>query len=65
MFLVIFKRKGLEACKLLWVTLGIQRPYKTPEHVTAKKDKKHYYYIRYDDFFSKGKSHPRKDQIKG
>ena len=26
---------------------GIQRPNKVPEHVTAKKEKKHYYYIRY------------------
>lgn len=26
---------------------GVQRPYKAPEHVTAKKDKKYYYYIRY------------------
>ena len=32
---------------VLWVTPGIQRPYKAPDHVTAKKDKKHYYYIRY------------------
>lgn len=32
---------------VLWVTTGIQRPYKAPEHVTAKKEKKHFYYIRY------------------
>ncbi len=32
---------------VLWVTTGTQRPYKAPEHVTAKKDKKLYYYIRY------------------
>ncbi len=32
---------------VLWVTTGNQRPYKAPEHVTAKKDKKLYYYIRY------------------
>lgn len=32
---------------VLWVTPGVQRPYKAPEHVTAKKDKKYYYYIRY------------------
>lgn len=32
---------------VLWVTTGLQRPYKAPEHVTAKKDKKHYYYIRH------------------
>lgn len=24
---------------VLWVTPGVQRPYKAPEHVTAKKDK--------------------------
>ncbi len=32
---------------VLWVQAGLQRPYKAPEHVTAKKDKKLYYYIRY------------------
>ncbi len=32
---------------VLWVTTGTQRPYKAPEHVTAKKEKKLYYYIRY------------------
>lgn len=32
---------------VLWVTSGVQRPYKAPEHVTAKKNKKYYYYIRY------------------
>ncbi len=32
---------------VLWVPTGNQRPYKAPEHVTAKKDKKFYYYIRY------------------
>lgn len=32
---------------VLWVPTGIQRPYKAPEHVTAKKEKKYYYYIRY------------------
>ncbi len=32
---------------VLWVTTGAQRPYKSPEHVTSKKDKKLYYYIRY------------------
>lgn len=26
---------------------GQQRPYKAPEHVTSKKDKKYHYYIRY------------------
>ncbi|MCD8197987.1 MAG: putative DNA binding domain-containing protein [Lachnospiraceae bacterium] len=26
---------------------GQQRPYKAPDHVTGKKDKKYYYYIRY------------------
>ena len=31
---------------VLWVTPGVQRPYKAPEHVTAKKDKKYYYYMR-------------------
>lgn len=32
---------------VLWVMTGVQRPYKVPEHVTAKKDKKYHYYIRY------------------
>ncbi len=32
---------------VLWVPTGTQRPYKAPEHVTSKKDKKLYYYIRY------------------
>lgn len=26
---------------------GVQRPYKSPEYVTSKKDKKYHYYIRY------------------
>ena len=29
------------------VRTGQQRPYKSPEHVTGKKDKKYNYYIRY------------------
>lgn len=32
---------------VLWVMTGVQRPYKVPDHVTAKKDKKYNYYIRY------------------
>ncbi|MBQ6697347.1 MAG: AAA family ATPase [Lachnospiraceae bacterium] len=32
---------------VLWVVPGMQRPYKVPEHITVKKDKKYYYYIRY------------------
>ena len=32
---------------VLWVPTGVQRPYKVPERVTAKKDKKYFYYIRY------------------
>ena len=32
---------------VLWVPAGVARPYKVPEHVTAKKEKKYYYYIRY------------------
>lgn len=32
---------------VLWVTTGAGRPYKAPEHVTSKKEKKLYYYIRY------------------
>ncbi len=32
---------------VLWVPTGNQRPYKVPEHVTSKKEKKPYYYIRY------------------
>ena len=29
------------------VRTGQQRPYKSPEHVTSKKEKKYNYYIRY------------------
>ncbi|MCD7763713.1 MAG: ATP-binding protein [Lachnospiraceae bacterium] len=29
------------------VRTGQQRPYKVPDYVTGKKDKKYYYYIRY------------------
>ncbi len=32
---------------VLWVQAGLQRPYKVPEHVSSKTDKKLYYYIRY------------------
>ncbi len=32
---------------VLWITPDAGRPYKAPDHVTAKKDKKLYYYIRY------------------
>ena len=44
---VIIEEVDDKIIMVLWVTPGIQRPYKAPEHVTAKKDKKHYYYIRY------------------
>lgn len=33
---------------ILWVPAGIQRPYKVPEHVTAKKEKSYKYFIRYN-----------------
>lgn len=32
---------------ILWVSTGVSRPYKVPDNVTAKKDKKYHYYIRY------------------
>ncbi len=32
---------------VLVIRTGQQRPYKVPEYVTSKKDKKYYYYIRY------------------
>ncbi|MCD8009986.1 MAG: ATP-binding protein [Lachnospiraceae bacterium] len=32
---------------VLWVMTGAGRPYKAPDHVTSKKNKKLYYYIRY------------------
>lgn len=32
---------------VLWVPTGIQRPYKTVEHVTSKKDNNYKYFIRY------------------
>ena len=33
---------------VLWVPTGLQRPYKVPEHVTAKKQKSYKYFIRYN-----------------
>lgn len=33
---------------ILWVPAGIQRPYKAPEHITAKKEKSYKYFIRYN-----------------
>ncbi len=33
---------------VLVVRTGQQRPYKVPENVTSKKDKKYHYYIRYE-----------------
>ena len=44
---VIIEEVDAKMIVVLWVTTGIQRPYKVPEHVTARKEKKHYYYIRY------------------
>lgn len=44
---VIIEEVDAKMIVVLWVTTEIQRPYKVPEHVTAKKEKKHYYYIRY------------------
>jgi len=44
---VIIEEVDRKMVMVLWITTGIQRPYKVPEHVTAKKEKKHYYYIRY------------------
>ena len=44
---VVIEKVDEKMIMVLWVTTGIQRPYKVPEHVTAKKEKKHYYYIRY------------------
>ncbi len=44
---VILEEVDKKTIMVLWVTTGIQRPYKVPEHVTARKEKKHYYYIRY------------------
>ena len=44
---VIIEEVDKKSILILWVATGIQRPYKAPEHVTSKKGKKHYYYIRY------------------
>lgn len=44
---VILEEVDKKIVIVLWVTTGIQRPYKALEHVTARKEKKHYYYIRY------------------
>ena len=33
---------------ILWVPAGIQRPYKAPEHITAKREKSYKYFIRYN-----------------
>ena len=32
---------------VMWIPTGIARPYKAPEHITSKKEKKYAYYIRY------------------
>ncbi len=37
-----------------------QRPYKSPEHVTGKKDKKYNYYIRY--LTSSAKANPEQER---
>lgn len=44
---VIIEQVDGKNIMVLWVTTGVQRPYKAPDHVTSKKDKKYYYYIRY------------------
>jgi Predicted transcriptional regulator containing an HTH domain and an uncharacterized domain shared with the mammalian protein Schlafen len=44
---VVLEEVDQKFVMVLWVMAGVQRPYKAPEHVTAKRDKKHYYYIRY------------------
>ncbi len=44
---VIIEEVDKKMIMILWVTTGVQRPYKVPDHVTSKKEKKHYYYIRY------------------
>ena len=42
---------------------GQQRPYKSPEHVTGKKDKKYYYYIRYQTSSVKANSVQERELI--
>lgn len=44
---VIVEQVDEKYIMVLWAVTGVQRPYKAPEHVTAKKDKKYYHYIRY------------------
>ena len=42
---------------------GQQRPYKSPEHVTGKKDKKYNYYIRYQTSSVKANSEQERELI--
>ena len=45
------------------VRTGQQRPYKSPEHVTSKKEKKYNYYIRYQTSSVKANSEQERELI--
>ena len=45
------------------VRTGKQRPYKSPEHVTSKKEKKYNYYIRYQTSSVKANSEQERELI--
>lgn len=48
---------------IIVVRTGQQRPYKSPEHVTSKKEKKYNYYIRYQTSFVKANSDQERELI--
>ena len=48
---------------IIVVRTGQQRPYKSPEHVTSKKEKKYNYYIRYQTSSVKANSEQERELI--
>ena len=48
---------------IIVVRTGQQRPYKSPEHITSKKEKKYNYYIRYQTSSVKANSEQERELI--
>jgi len=48
---------------VIWIPAGAGRPYKAPEYVTAKKNKKYSYYIRYGTCTVKANSEQEQELI--